>query len=107
MTSGFGAVPRPEPEDLVADRGDDRDQHHPAADHDQRLLPADEGERDDREQDHDDQELRAAALVGGWVLADLADGQRITGLEGVDRHVLGAVVLEDPRDVGRATDQRR
>ena len=101
------AVPRPEPEDLVADRGDDRDQQHAAADHDQRLLPADQGERDDREQDHDDQEFRAAALVRGWVLADLADGQRIAGLEGVDRHVLRAVVLEHPRDVRRATDQRR
>ena len=32
--------------------------------------------------------------------------ERIAGLEGVDRHVLGAVVLEDAADVRRATDQR-
>ena len=35
----------------------------------------------------------------------VADGQRIARLEGVDRHVLGAVVLEDPADVRRARDQ--
>ena len=66
------AVPRPEPQDLVADRGDDRDEQDPAGDHHQRLLPADEPEGDDREDDDDDQELRAAALMGGRVLADLA-----------------------------------
>ena len=32
--------------------------------------------------------------------------ERIAGLERVDRHVLGAVVLEDAGDVRRATDQR-
>ena len=65
------------------------------------VLPADERERDDRQEDDDDQELGAAALVGGRVLADLVDGQRVAGLEGVDRHVLGAVVLEDAPDVRR------
>ena len=29
------------------------------------------------------------------------DGQRLVGLERVDRHVLGAVVLEHAPDVGR------
>ena len=54
-----------------------------------------------------DEELGAAALVGGRVLADLADGQRIAGLERVDRHVLGAVVLEDAPDVRRAPDEQQ
>ena len=40
-----------------------------------RFLPADERERDDREHDHDDEELGAAALVRGRVLADLVDGR--------------------------------
>ena len=65
-------MPGAEPEDLVADRRDDRDEQDPADDHHDRLLPADQGERDDREQDHDDEELGAAALVRGRVLADLA-----------------------------------
>ena len=76
------------------------------SDHDQRRLPADQGEREDRQEDHDDQELGAAALVGGRVLADLADGQRVAGLERVDRHVLGAVVLEHAADVRARGDER-
>ena len=57
---------------------------------------------EDREQDHDDEELRAAARMGGRVLADVLGRQRVVGLERVDRHVLGAVVLEHARDVRRA-----
>ena len=95
------AVARPELEDLVADGREDGDAEEPAGDHHQRLLLADEREREDREQDEDHEELRAAAMVGGRVLADLVDRQRVTGLEGMDRHVLGAVVLEDPVDVRR------
>ena len=102
-----GAMRAPEPQDLVADRGDDRDQQDPAADHHQRRLPADQAERDDRQEDDHDQELGAAALVGGRVLADLGRGQRVAGLERVDRHVLGAVVLEDPPDVRGARDQHQ
>ena len=37
-----------------------------------------------------------------WVLASGLDGQRIARLEGVDRHVLGAVVLERAAHVGRS-----
>ena len=37
--------------------------------------------------------------MGGRVLADRVDDERVAGLEGVDRHVLGAVVLEDATDV--------
>ena len=40
----------------------------------------------------------------GWAVGYLriaVDDERIAVLEGVDRHVLGAVVLEDPLDVGR------
>ena len=107
LTTGLPRYLRPELEDLVADRGDDRDEQQAADDHHDRRLPADQRERDDREQDHDDEELGAAALVGGRVLADLVDGQRVAGLEGVDRHVLGAVVLEDAADVRRARDEHQ
>ena len=89
------AVARAEAEELVADRGDDRDQQDPAGDHDQRRLPADQAEGQDRQHDHHHQELRAAALVRGGVLADVLRAERVAGLERVDRHVLGAVVLED------------
>ena len=72
-----------------------------------RLLPPDEAERDDREDDHDDEELRAAARMGGRVLADLVDDERVAGLQGMDRHVLGAVVLEHAPDVRGPRDQQQ
>ena len=57
-------VPAAEPEELVADGGNDRDQDDPAQDRAQQGLPADQAEGHDRE-DHDDhQELGAAARVG-------------------------------------------
>ena len=100
-------MPRAEAQQLVADGGDDRDQQDPARDHDQRRLAADQAERQDREQDHHHQELRAAARVGGGVLADVLRAERLAGLEGVDRHVLGAVVLEHAVDVRRAADHEQ
>ena len=96
---------RAEPEDLVADRRDHRDEQDPADDHHDRRLPADQREGEDRQEDDDDEELGAAALVRGRVLADRTDRQRVARLEGVDRHVLGAVVLEDAADVRGAPDQ--
>ena len=44
----------------------------------------------------------------GWAVGYLriaVGSERIARLEGVDRHVLGAVVLEDPPDVGRLADE--
>ena len=72
-------MPRAPAQDLVADRRDHRDQQDPAEDHHERLLPADEAERDDRQDDDDDEELRAAARVGRRVLADLLDDERVAG----------------------------
>ena len=57
--------------------------------------------------DDDDQELGAAARMGGRVLADALDRERLVVLQRVDRHVLGAVVLEDPPDVRRPRDQQQ
>ena len=45
------------------------------------VLPPDEAEHEDREGDDDDEELGAAALVGGRVLADLLGRQRVAGLQ--------------------------
>ena len=45
----------------------------------------------------------------GWAVGYLriaAGDERIAGLEGVDRHVLGAVVHEDPLDLGGLADDR-
>ena len=98
---------RPELEDLVADRGKHRDADEPAQDHDERLLLADQREREDRQQHKDHQELRPAAMVGRRVLADRVDREWVACLERVDRHVLGAVVLEHPVDVRRARDERQ
>ena len=78
-----------------------------ASDRAQQGLPADQAEGHDRE-DHDDhQELGAAARVGRRVRPDRLGREWVAGLEGVDRHVLGAVVLEDAPDVRRATDDEQ
>ena len=57
--------------------------------------------------DEDDQELGAAALVRGGVVAYVLDVERILVLERVDGHVLGAVVLEGAPDLGRAADDEQ
>ena len=106
MDERVGPVPRAQAEQLVADRRDDRDEQDPAADHDQRRLPPDQREHHDRQGDDHDEELGAAALVGGRVLADRVGRERVAGLERVDRHVLGAVVLEDAPDVRGPGDER-
>ena len=67
-----------------------------------RLRPTSELNTRMDSDDDDDQELGAAALVRGRVLAHLVDVERVVVLERVDRHVLGAVVLEDAADVGRS-----
>ena len=41
-TSAVVAVPRPEPQQLVGDRGDDRDEQDPADDDDQRASAPDQ-----------------------------------------------------------------
>src|SRR5207244_871567 len=67
----------------------------------------DQAEGDDREGDDDDEELRATARMGGRVPADVVDDEGVAGLEGVDRHVLGAVVLEDAPDIAGLGDEQQ
>ncbi len=93
--------------DLVADGGDDRDQDDARHDQPHRRQLADDGEGQDRDDQDDDQELGAAARMRGGVLAGRRDGQRVAGLEGVDRHVLGAVVLERAPHVRRPRHQQQ
>ena len=64
----------------------------------------DGGEDEDRDDEHDQQERRPAAQVQGAVLADGVGRQRVAVLEGVDAHVLGAVVLEHAAQVGELGD---
>ena len=45
--------------------------------------------------------------MGGRVLADVLDDERVAVLERVDRHVLGAVVLEHALDVLGLGDQQQ
>ena len=105
MYQAIATVSSPCAQDLVANGRDDRDQHDAAADHHDGALLADKGKGDDRQCDHHDQEFRAAALVRGRVLANLIRGQRVARLQCMDRHVLGAVVLEDASDVRREGNQ--
>ena len=45
--------------------------------------------------------------MGGRVLADVLEVERILVLQRVDGHVLGAVVLEDAPDLGRRLTSSR
>ena len=67
FTIGFARFLRSPPEDLVADAARTGIEQDPAADHDQRVLPADQAERDDRQGDQDHEELRTAARVCGRI----------------------------------------
>ena len=67
------AVPGAEAQDLVRDRGDDRDEQDPADDADQQALARQQAEQQDADDDEDDQELGAAARMSGRVVADVLD----------------------------------
>src|SRR5665647_611070 len=86
-------------DDLVADAGDEGHQDDAAEDEPVPRRPADKGEHEDRHQQHDEQERRAAAQVQGAVVLDVLDGELVPMFEHMDAHVLGAVVLEDAAQV--------
>ena len=58
-----------------------------------------DGEDEDADDHDDEQERRAAAQVQRAVLLDVLGRELLAVLEGVDAHVLGAVVLEDAAQV--------
>ena len=104
---GVAAVTRAELQQLVADGGDHGNQDDARDDQPHRRQLADDRERQDRDDQDDDEELGAAARMSGGVLAGRRHGQRIAGLESVDRHVLGAVVLERTPHVRRPRHQQQ
>ena len=59
---------------------------------------------DHRDQHHGHQEAGAAAGMKRRIGLCVLDGQRTVRLEGEDRFMLGAVVLENPANVGPARD---
>ena len=92
---------------LVGEAGDQRDAEDPRG---QQPVPgrqADRGEDEDRQHHHDQQEAGPAARMQARVELRAGRDQPVLGLEGGDRLVLGAVVLEDPAQVGQAADRRR
>ena len=60
-----------------------------------------------RDQHHEEQEAGAAARVQGGEWPGSGGGQGLAVLEGVDRLVFGAVILEDPRHVRQLADPPR
>ncbi len=103
---GVVLVAAGELDDLVAYAGDERDQDDATEDEQVPHRPADEGEHEDRHHHHDEQERRAATQVQRAVLLDVLDGELFPVLEGVDAHVLGAVVLEHAPQVLDLGDDR-
>jgi hypothetical protein len=67
---------------------------------------AEEREDEDRDHHHPEQERGPAADVDQAVALDVLRRELVAGLVGVDRLVLGGVVLEDAPQVGQQRDQR-
>ena len=94
-----------EADELVADPGDQRDEHDAGRDEEQDPRPADEGVHDDGDDHHREQEVRAAAHVLGAEALRRLGGELGVVLVGGDRLVLRAVVHEHALDVGDHPDE--
>ena len=71
------------------------------------ARPAEEREDEDRDHHHPEQERRPAARVDEAEALHALGLELLAGLVGVDRLVLGGVVLEDAPQVGQQRDERR
>src|SRR5690606_37635065 len=89
---------------FVGETGDDRDPQDPGDHQETPSGNTEEGEQDDRAEYHDEEKAGAATGVFGRVTRHRFDVEGFACFEGVDRHVLGAVILEDPGDVFGSTD---
>ena len=96
-----------EPDHLVGQARDHRQEQDPRGDQHRPVRPADEREHEDRDDHHPQQERRPAADVDLGVRLDALGRQLGAVLVGVDRLVLGGVVLEHPAQVGHERDQRQ
>ena len=94
-----------EADQLVREPGDHRQQQDPRRDQPVPRGPAEEREHEDRDHHHPEQERRPAARVDQRVALHDLGLERLAGLVGVDRLVLGGVVLEDAAQVGQERDQ--
>src|SRR3972149_5028856 len=66
-----------EAQQLVAQRGDDRDEQDPPHDADQQVLPGQEAEDEDADDHEAHEERGAGARVGGGMAADVVEGQAL------------------------------
>ncbi len=100
-------MPAREADDLVGDPGDQRQRQDPRQDQQVPVGPPEEREDEDGD-DHDvEQEGRAAADVEQAVALHGLRLELVAGLVGVDRLVLGRVVLKDPAQVRPERDEAR
>ena len=97
---------RAELQDFIRDR---RDRHHEQKARDEiddEIRARHEGEEDDRDDDDEKEECGAAARVRGRIGLDALGGKRVAVLEGVNGHVLRAVIREHAADLRHERDQR-
>ena len=104
---GMVTEPRADPQQLVAHGRDHRDQHDPPRDGDERIARGEQAEQDDADDHEHDQELRAAAGMRRRIAPDRLHRERVLVLEGVDGHVLRAVILEHAPHLGRPAHQQQ
>ncbi len=101
-------VPAGESDHLVRDAGD-REEKGDAREHEEVPVVglADDDVDEDRHEHHPEQERGAAADVDARVLRHRVGRQLVAGLERVDGHVLGGVVLEHALQVGDQRQERQ
>ena len=102
-----GAHPDERANDLVRHRGHNRDEHdltdepHRGGEQSERREDADAHQR------HHDEKPGPAARMEAAASTHVRNVDRIAGLERVDRHVLGAVILKEPAHIGNQPDQQQ
>src|SRR4051812_16310492 len=94
-------------DDLERDPGDEGHAEDPREHEDPPGGQPDRREDEDRDDHDDEEEARPAAGMEAAEAVRALGGERLARLVGGDRLVLGAVVLEDPPQVGQARDERQ
>ena len=108
MDEGVAAEAGADAQDLVGDARHERHEddarggaNQNASVHQQ--IEDEEGDQSDKDDNQQEAGTAAGVLFGEG--ADLFGGERAARFVGVDRHVLGAVVLEDSPDIGDHANQ--
>jgi len=92
------------PQKLIGRSGNDRNPDEAGNDEKQETRHTKKAEKDNGTENDDQEKAGTTTGMFGRVLGHRVDAQRLAGLIGMDRHVLGAVVFEYAGDFLRSAD---